>query len=80
MTVRYNRKRVFRVWELNGRWYAADMKDIVNGQLRISYNQCISGGSKDEVIDQIEVRCKFDEMVENGMDRLEAARMAMFDE
>lgn len=80
MTVRYNRKRTFRVWELNGSWYATETKNIVGGKLTIPYKDCIHAGSKNEIVDLIEAHCRFDELLDNGMDRTEAARIALFGE
>lgn len=80
MTVRYNRKRTFRVWELNGVWYGVETKNIVGGKLMISYKDCLHAGSKDEIVDMIESRCRFDELLDNGMDQTEAAMIALFGE
>ena len=80
MTVRYNRNRTFRVWELNGTWYGVETKHIAYGKLDIPIKQCLHAGSKDEIVDMIETHCKFDELVENGMDRAEAAKIALFGE
>jgi len=80
MTVRFNRNRTFRVWELNKVWYATETKNIVAGKLNIPYKSCLHAGSKDEIVDMIETHCKFDELVGNGMDRAEAAKIALFGE
>ena len=80
MTVRYNRNRTFRVWELNGSWYGVETKHIHCGKLTIPYKDCLRAGSKDEIVDMIETHCKFDELVGNGMDRAEAAKIALFGE
>lgn len=80
MTVRYNRKRTFRVWELNGVWYATETKNIVCGKLTIPYKNCIHAGSKNEIVDLIETHCRFDELLDNGMNRAKAARVALFGE
>jgi len=80
MTVRYNRNRTFRIWELNGTWYGVETKYIAYGKLTIPYKDCIHAGSKDEIVDLIETHCRFDELVNNGMDRAEAARVALFRE
>ena len=76
MLVRYNRYRWFKVWEINGTWYGIESKYIVNGA--VSYKHCISGTSKDEVIDRIEAKCKYEELIDNGMDAKEAMGVALF--
>lgn len=80
MTVRYNRNRTFRVWELNGIWYGVENKNIVNGKLAIPYKDCLTAKSKNDIIDTIETHCKYDELVNNGMNQTEAARIALFGE
>ena len=80
MTVRYNCNRMFRVWELNKVWYAVETKHIVEGKLAVPYKECLHAQSKDDIVDLIEARCKFDELVENGMDKAEAAKVALFGE
>lgn len=80
MIVRYNRNRTFRIWEVNGIWYGVEAKYIVNGQLAVSYKDCLHAGSRDDMIDIIEARCRFEELVDNGMDRAEAAKIALFGE
>lgn len=80
MTVRYNRNRTFRVWELNGTWYGVETKYIAYGKLTIPYKDCLHAGSRDEIIDLIETHCRFDELVNNGMDGVEAAKIALFKE
>ena len=80
MTVRFNRNRTFRVWELNKVWYATETKNIVEGKLAVPYKECLHAQSKDEIVDMIETHCKFDELVANGMDRMEAANVALFGE
>lgn len=80
MFVRYNRKRTFRAWELDGTWYATETKNIVGGKLTIPYKDCLHAGSKKEIVDMVEAHCRFDELLDNGMDRAEAARVALFGE
>ena len=78
MIVRYNRNRTFRVWEANGKWYGVESKNIMNGKLTVPFKECLSADSKDGIVDRIEERCRFDELVANGMNRMEAASAALF--
>jgi len=80
VTIRYNRKREFRIWELNGKWYGVETKYITAGKLNIPYKDCFHAGSKDDMIDMIEHRCRYEELVGNGMSEVEAARVALFGE
>ena len=80
MIVRYERRREFRVWDMAGTWYGVETKYIKNGKLDIPIKQCLHAQSKDDIVDMIETHCKFDELVGNGMDRAEAARVALFGE
>ena len=80
MVVRYERKREFKVWEQDGIWYGTDVKNVSRGRLLVPYKDCIRAGSKDEIVDKIEVKCKFDDLVGTGMNRAEAARVALFGE
>lgn len=78
MLVRYNRYRWFKVWEADGTWYGVERKNIVNGT--VSCGNCILGKSKEEIVDRIEAKCKYEELIENGMDKREAMRTALFGE
>ena len=80
MIVRYNRNRTFKVWELNGVWYGVETKNILYGKLTIPYKDCIHAESKDDIVDLIEAHCRFDELVDNGMNRAEAVSAALFGE
>lgn len=80
MIVRYNRNRTFKVWELNGNWYGVETKYIAYGKLTIPYKNCLRAESKDEIVDLIETHCKFEELLDNGMNRAKAATAALFGE
>lgn len=80
MIVRYNGNRTFKIWEDKGIWYGTDVRNVKNGKLTISYKECLAAKSKDDMIDMVEAHCRFDELVDNGMDRTEAARLALFGE
>lgn len=78
MIVRYNGKRMFRCWQDGNEWigvepeYSASRKEVVNRNRLIAK-------SKEELVDRIESICKYDDLVANGMNRLEAVNTAMFD-
>lgn len=80
MIVRYERRREFRVWDMAGVWYGVETNHIKGGKLDIPYNKCLRAESKDGIVDLIEAHCKFDDLVANGMDRAEAASLALFGE
>ena len=80
MVVRYERRREFRVWDMAGTWYGVETKYIKGGKLDIPLKRCLHAGSKDEIVDLIEAHCKFDDLVAGGMDRAEAASLALFGE
>lgn len=80
MIVRYEGKRTFKVWNVGEIWYGTETKNVVQGRLTVPYSACFSGKNMNEVIDRIEERCKFDELVAGGMDRLEAANCVLFGE
>jgi len=78
MTVRFEGKRSFKVWNIGETWYGVEMKYIVKGKLTVPYKFCFSGNSSSEVVDRIEEHCKFDDLVAGGMDKLEAANCVLF--
>ena len=78
MIVTYNRKRTFRVWELNGTWYGTETKNISCGKLKIPYSECMAGKVRNDVVDQIETRCRYEELLGNGMSQFDAMQEALF--
>ena len=80
MIVRFEGKRVFKVWAVGETWYGVETKHLNRGKLTIPYKACFSGGNVDEVVDRIEEKCKFDQLVGQGMDSVEAANLVLFGE
>lgn len=78
MIVRFEGKRTFKVWPVGSTWYGVETKFISQGKLTVPYKACFSGNNVDEVVDRIEEKCKFDELVAGGMDRAEAASLVLF--
>ena len=80
MFVRYNGKRTFKVWQIGDTWYGAEMKHIVKGCLEIPLKDCFRGSDVNSIVDSIHTRCRFDELLDNGMNKIEAMRIATFGE
>lgn len=78
MFIRFNGKRTFRCWEANGEWYGVETMYIRKGELNAPKAAIFHAGSKKDIIDKIEMTCRYDECLENGMDKIKAANEAMF--
>jgi hypothetical protein len=78
MIIRYNGKRMWRCWQSGkNEWTGVEPEYSVSRKEVVNRNKLIAK-SKEELVDRIESVCKFDELVANGMDRMEAANVAMF--
>jgi len=77
MIIRYNGKRMWRCWQNGNEWIGVEPEYSVASKEVVARNRMVAK-SKEELIDRIESVCKFDELVANGMDRMEAANVAMF--
>ena len=78
MIVNYNGRREFKCWESNGQWVGVETKYIKNGALTISRKDMFVANNVNEIVDKIEALCKFDELVANGMNSIDAANIALF--
>lgn len=78
MIVRYEGKRTFKVWKHGETWCGVETKYIIQGKLAVSYKDCFFGKDVNEIVDRIEESCKIDDLVANGMNRLDAVNLVIF--
>lgn len=77
MVVRYNGKRMWRCFQDGNEWVGIEPMYSVEKKEVVARNK-LTAKSKEELVNRIESMCKYDELVANGMDKMEAMDLAMF--
>ena len=79
MVVRYNGKRTWRCFQDGNECVGIEPMYSVEKKEVVTRNR-LTAKSKEELVDRIESTCKYEELVANGMNRTEAANVAIFGE